>query len=121
MTDRIRGPDKRVEGSNWSRRVRSNRLNEERADDQLHLAEFEEFVRNEHEQREQRQRDTLELHDENPQEDAPPSDDAPVDALELHEESDEETPPSPEEEPPPPAEDAAPEDEDDHPHLDITV
>ena len=116
MTDRIRGPDKRVEGSNRSRRIRANRLNEERADDKLHLAEFEEYVRNEHEQREQKEKEPPERRDE--QRAAPQE--PPTDIVELHERvSDEPTSAPPAENPPSRDEDHPPADE--PPHLDITV
>ena len=118
MTYGIRGPDKRVEGSDRSRRIRPNRLNEERADDKLHLAEFEEYVRKEHDEREQRKQDSIELHDDEPSTPQEP----PADVVQIHDDPDTSGPQHPVDDPDasgPPDDDPPP--SDDPPHLDITV
>jgi len=100
MSFGIDGTYNRVNESHYPGRIRETNLSEERADDQRHLAELEEFVRK-HRKDRGGQKDTVDLHEEENEE--TPADKEPVGE-------------------PPPAEDVPQEaDEDAPPHLDVTI
>ena len=52
MSDSIQGPPKTVQQSHNLRSVRTAKMNEERSDEDRHLAELEERMRNAHKRRE---------------------------------------------------------------------
>jgi len=113
MTVDMSGAYKRVNESHYPGRIRETNLSRERADDQRHLAEFEEFVKKEH--REKGEHDEPEALEEKKQ--AP---EEPHDVVELHDSQ----PQEPAEKPSPSAKEDKPSDASSKTgggHLDITI
>jgi len=104
------GAYKRINESHYPNRVREAGLTRERADDQRHLAEFEEEVR--------KQKHKHHENDTEENQEQPKQDNSPQDVVELHTDEKPEPPVSPE---PPQADEEKNPPDDGRPHLDIRI